>query len=320
MRFSGIRCRPHFLSIILLLLSLTAGCSSYQVILRDTVKPPLHLNNIQQIGVLVWPLDSPENRLFQQTMIRNIETIGGIKAVPISIPHNFDNTPLSVQNLAHLSQSNVLILLHILSHTVTDTAISNTGTCPHPPCSVLSVPMTVRTNKMTFHVAVIHVFPYKIYLDKTIIVSNHTHKVPLSLFSRHFEPLKTLNLKLYGQISQHIAYLFYPVNITLKRPFYPFDHLSRKAFESLKRNKSRLALFFLNSDYSLYLKNKETVPYRLYFNLGVVYESLGTYSLSDYYYRKGLALKNKKIFVRLEHQVRSFLVYFIGINFFEEGT
>ena len=61
-------------------------------------------------------------------------------------------------------------------------------------------------------------------------------------------------------------------------------------------------------------------PYQLYFDLGVVYESLGYYSLSDYYYKKGLAIKNKRIFVRLEHQVRSLLVYFIGINFFEEGS
>ncbi len=319
MRPSIVRLQLHILPILLMLLTL-AGCSTPQIILHDTVKPPLHLKNIRQIGVLVWPLDSPENRLFQQTMIRNLETIGGIKAVPISFPPNFVNTPLSVENLAHLSQSNVLILLHILSHTVTDMAISNTGTCPHPPCSVLSVPMTIRKNRMTFHIAVVHVFPYKIYIDKTITATNQTRKVPLSLFNRHFEPLKTLNLKLYGQISQHIAYLFYPVKITLKRPFYPYDHLSRKAFESLQRNKTRLALFFLNSDYSLYLKNKEAIPYKLYFNLGVVYESLGVYSLSDYYYRKGLALKNKKIFVRLEHQVRSFLVYFIGINFFEEGT
>ncbi|MHB8542671.1 MAG: hypothetical protein ACYC9S_01535 [Leptospirales bacterium] len=258
--------------------------------------------------------------MFQETMIRNLQTIGGIKAVPIAFPPSFSNTPLSVENLAHLSQSNVLILLHILSHTIKDTSISTTGTCPHPPCSVLSVPMKIRKNRMTFHIAVVHVFPYKIYIDKTITATNQTRKVPLSLFNRHFEPLKILNLKLFGQISQHIAYLFYPVDITLKRPFYPYDHLSRKAFESLQHNKMRLALFFLNSDYSLYIKQKKPIPYRLYFNLGVVYESLGVYSLSDYYYRKGLVLKNKKIFVRLEHQVRSFLVYFIGINFFEEGT
>lgn len=316
---SKLRLPFHLLAAIFALLTMS-GCSNPEVILHDTVQPPLHLKNIQQIGVLVWPLDSPENKLFQQTMIRNLQTIGKIKAVPIAFPPGFSNTPLSVENLAHLSQSNVLILLHILSHTVKDTAISNTGTCLHPPCNVLSVPMKIRNNLMTFHIAVIHVFPNKIYIDKTITASNQTRKVPLSLFNRHFLPINLLNLKLYGQISQHIAYLFYPVNITLKRPFYPYDHLSRKAFESLQHNKMRLALFFLNSDYSLDLKQKTPIPSRLYFNLGVVYESLGVYSLSDYYYRKGLALKNKKIFVRLEHQVRSFLVYFIGINFFEEGT
>lgn len=232
----------------------------------------------------------------------------------------FSDNPVSLENLSHITQSNVLILLHILSHTVTDKAISSNGSCSNPPCNVLSVPMWIRKNTITFHIAIVQVFPYRIYLDKTIKTGNETRKVPLSLFSRHYEPQKILNLKLYGKISQHIAYLLYPVKITLKRPFYPYDRLSRKAYKSLLDQKERLALFFLNSDYSLYLKNKKPPPYQFYFDLGVVYETLGFYSLSDFYYKKGLSLKNKHIFVRLEHQVRSFLVYFIGINFFEEGS
>ncbi len=301
-------------------LLLLSACGGPEIVLHDTIKPPMQFDHVSRIGVLVWPLDNLDNVLFRKTLIRNIETIGKTAAVPIEIPQNFVDNPLSVEQLSHLSQANVLILIHILSHTVKDTSITNTGTCPKPPCQVLSMPMTVKTNTITFHVAVIRAFPYHIYLNKTIAASNETRKIPLSLWKRNFEPLNTLNLKLYGQISQHISYLFYPVQIKLRRPFYPFDDKSQKALESLQMEKTRLALFFLNSDYSEYLKQKKTIPYKLYFNLGVVYESLGIYSLSDYYYKKGLAIKNKKVFVRLEKQVRSFLVYFIGINFFEEGS
>lgn len=309
--------RKFLIAITCLFLS---ACGGPEIVLHDTIKPPIQFEHVPRIGVLVWPLDSPDNVLFRKTLIRNLETIGQTSVVPIEIPPNFVDNPVTVEQLSHISQANVLILLHILSHTVTDRAITNTGTCPKPPCQVLSMPMTVRTNTITFHVAVVRVFPYHIYLNKTISASNETRKIPLSLWKRNFEPLNTLNLKLYGQISQHIAYLFYPVKIKLKRPFYPFDTSSQKAFESLQRNKTRLALFFLNSDYSQFLKRDEAVPYKLYFNLGVVYESLGAYSLSDYYYKKGLSIKNKKVFVRLEKQVRSFLVYFIGINFFEVGS
>ncbi len=297
-----------------------AGCSTPEIVLHDTINPPIRLANAQKIGVLIWPLNSPENRLFKKTLIRNLESIGGIKAVPVDFSPGFSDNPVSLENLSHITQSNVLILLHILSHTIRDKAISSNGSCSNPPCNVLSVPMWIRKNTITFHVAIVQVFPYRIFLDKTIKTGNETRKVPLSLFSRHYEPQKILNLKLYGKISQHIAYLLYPVKITLKRPFYPYDRLSRKAYKSLLDQKERLALFFLNSDYSLYLKNKKPPPYQFYFDLGVVYETLGFYSLSDFYYKKGLSIKNKHIFVRLEHQVRSFLVYFIGINFFEEGS
>ena len=315
---------PRFfwtLRIVLFFLFLpVSGCSTPQIVLHDTINPPIRLANAQKIGVLIWPLNSPENRLFKKTLIRNLESIGGIRAVPVDFPPNFSENQVSLENLSHITQSNVLILLHILSHTISDKAISSSGSCARPSCNVLSVPMWIRKNSMKFHIAIVQVFPYRIFLDKTIETGNETRKVPLSLFNRHFEPQKILNLKLYGKISQHIAYLLYPVKITLKRPFYPFDRLSRKAYKSLIDQKKRLALFFLNSDYSLFLKNKKTPPYQFYFDLGVVYETLGFYSLSDFYYKKGLSIKNKRIFVRLEHQVRSFLVYFIGINFFEEGS
>lgn len=309
-----------FRTALFLFLLVSSGCSPAQVVIHDTINPPIRLNNIHQVGVLLWPLDNPENRLFKETLIRNLESIGNVRAIPVSFPPDFSNNQVSVENLSHLTQSNLLILVHILSHTITDVGISSNGNCPHPPCNVLSVPMWIRKNRMTFHIAIIQVFPYRIYLDKTIETGNETRRVPLSLFNRHFESQKILNLKLYGKISQHIAYLLYPVRITLKRPFYPFDRLTRKAHQSLLENKRRLALFFLNSDYSELLKNGKSPPYQLYFDLGVVYESLGYYSLSDYYYKKGLGIKNKRIFVRLEHQVRSLLVYFIGINFFEEGS
>ncbi|MCL4461908.1 MAG: hypothetical protein M1297_09430 [Nitrospirae bacterium] len=307
-------------TIFLFLLLPVAGCSTPQIVLHDTINPPIRLENAQKIGVLIWPLNSPENRLFKKTMIRNLESIGGIRAIPVDFPSGFSDNPVSLENLSHITQSNVLILLHILSHTIKDEAISSSGKCSSPSCNVLSVPMWIRHNRMKFHIAIVQVFPYRIFLDKTIETGNETRKVPLSLFNRHFEPQKILNLKLYGKISQHIAYLLYPVKITLKRPFYPFDRYSRRAFKSLQEQKRRLALFFLNSDYSLYLKKKKNPPYQLYFDLGVVYENLGFYSLSDFYYKKGLNIKNKRIFVRLEHQVRSLLVYFIGINFFEEGS
>ncbi|MDA8060318.1 MAG: hypothetical protein M0Z37_08235, partial [Nitrospiraceae bacterium] len=82
---------------------------------------------------------------------------------------------------------------------------------------------------------------------------------------------------------------------------------------------TRLALFFLNSDYSQLLRKKKTPNYKLYDDFGVVYEAMGAYSLSDYFYRKALTTKNQKLINRFEAQVRSYLIYFIGVNIFEEG-
>ena len=53
--------------------------------------------------------------------------------------------------------------------------------------------------------------------------------------------------------------------------------------------------------------------------MGVTYEALGVYSLADYYYKKAASLGKKRSLRAFDRQLRSMLVYFIGINFFEKG-
>jgi hypothetical protein len=212
------------------------------------------------------------------------------------------------------------VLIHVLSHYVTD-ELNQTGgkSCVQNHCEELHIPMGTRDDQISFRLVILQAFPYKILLDKKITTHIYSHRFPLSLLSRSFEPKKTLDLKLYAKVSQHIAYLIFPVKLRSVRPFYTFDRPTRKAFLALSHKKTRLALFFLNSDYSQLLRYKKTPPYKLYDDFGVVYEAMGAYSLSDYYYRKALLTKNQKLVNRFEAQVRSYLIYFIGINIFEEG-
>jgi len=302
-----------------LLISLVS-CGPQQVRLNDIISPPLKFSAIKNIGVFLYPDNSQSDHLFKTTLKRNLETLG---SVTTTAPH-LKTFPLNLAgdtpSLSHQSHSNILVLIHVLSHYSTD-ELNQTGgrSCIQNHCEELHVPMGTRDDQISFRLVVLQAFPYKVLLDKTITSHIYSHRFPLSLFSRSFEPKETLDLKLYAKISQHIAYLLFPVKLRSVRPFYTFDRPTRKSLLALSKHKLRLALFFLNSDYSQKLRLHKKVPYKLYDDFGVVYEALGAYSLSDYYYKKALVTKNQKLVNRFEAQVRSYLIYFIGINIFEEG-
>ncbi|MHB1898212.1 MAG: hypothetical protein ACYCSV_01870 [Leptospirillum sp.] len=305
---------------LILMLTLLVSCGPQQVRLNDTISPPLKFSAIKNIGLFLYPDNSPSDHLFQTTLKRNLASLG---QVTVTAPH-LGTFPENLQQdtpiFSHESHSNVLILIHVLSHFVTD-ELNQTGgrSCIQNHCEELHVPMGTRDDQISFRLVILQAFPYKVLLDKKITTHIYSHRFPLSLLSRSFEPQKTLDLKLYAKISQHIAYLIFPVKLRSVRPFYTFDRATRKSFLALSKHKTRLALFFLNSDYSQLLRKKKTPNYKLYDDFGVVYEAMGAYSLSDYFYRKALTTKNQKLINRFEAQVRSYLIYFIGVNIFEEG-
>ena len=296
------------------------SCGPQQVRLNDTISPPLKFSAIKNVGVFLYPNNSPSDKLFQTTLKRNLASLGSVSVTSPHLDRFPENLAPEIPNLSHQSHSNVLVLIHVLSHYVTD-ELNQTGgkSCVQNHCEELHIPMGTRDDQISFRLVILQAFPYKILLDKKITTHIYSHRFPLSLLSRSFEPKKTLDLKLYAKVSQHIAYLIFPVKLRSVRPFYTFDRPTRKAFLALSQKKTRLALFFLNSDYSQLLRYKKTPPYKLYDDFGVVYEAMGAYSLSDYYYRKALLTKNQKLVNRFEAQVRSYLIYFIGINIFEEG-
>ena len=300
------------------LLILFAGCASPEVVLDDVIKPPITLGTIHRIGVLVWPLKSPEEKLFRSTLLRNLEEVPELHPVAIPTPKDLKNLSLIAPTLAHLSGANDLLLIHILSHQTHDRRIIS-GNCEAPPCQSMNMPMTVRVNALRLHILFLRAFPFHIDLDRTVVVQNKDKKIPFSLFQRHFTPKTTLNLRLYAKASQHIRYLFSPLHLTVSRPFFPYNRASRKALKSLLANKPVLALFFLNSEYNRILVKKKPFPTELYADFGVTYEALGVYSLADYYYKKAAQGGKKHTLRTFEHQMRSMVVYFIGINFFEKG-
>lgn len=304
----------------LLLLTMIVSCGPQQVRLNDTISPPLKFSAIKNVGVFLYPDNSPSDQLFQTTLKRNLASLGSVSVTAPHLDHFPNNLAPEIPNLSHQSHSNVLVLIHVLSHYVTD-ELNQTGgkSCVQNHCEELNIPMGTRDDQISFRLVILQAFPFKILLDKKIITHIYSHRFPLSLLSRSFEPKKTLDLKLYAKVSQHIAYLIFPVKLRSVRPFYTFDRPTRKAFLALSQKKTRLALFFLNSDYSQLVRYQKKPPYKLYDDFGVVYEAMGAYSLSDYYYRKALLTKNQKLVNRFEAQVRSYLIYFIGINIFEEG-
>jgi hypothetical protein len=308
---------------ILLLLILSAvflgGCSSPQIEMEDAIKPPVTLGPVHRIGVIVWPIETQEQRLFEGTLLRNLQKIPGLH--PVAIPVNKDQkpTPLSIPELAHISRSNDILLVHILSHTLRERKVI-AGHCPTPPClQTINVPMTIRTNEMRLHLVFLRAFPFHVELDRTVTVKNETRKIPFSLFQRHFTPQTTLNLHLYAKISQHVRYLFSTIRFKVKRPFYPYDVPTEKAYRSLLSKKPVLALFFLNTEYGRLIQTRKKIPYKFYIDLGVTYEYLRVYSLAEYYYRKASDQKKSNVFSKFEHQMKTMMVYFIGINFFEKG-
>jgi len=319
-RKNNIQHFSYVLSLLLLIVSL-ASCGPQQVRLNDTISPPLKFSAIKNVGVFLYPDNTSSDHLFQKTLKRNLESLGSVTA---TAPH-LKTFPLDLAGdtpvLSHQSHSNVLVLIHVLSHYITD-ELNQTGgrSCVQNHCEEPHVPMGTRDDQISFRLVILQAFPYKVLLDKKITSHIYSHRFPLSLLSRSFEPQKTLDLKLYAKISQHIAYLLFPVKLRSVRPFYTFDRPTRKSFLALSQQKTRLALFFLNSDYSQLLRLKKTPPYKLYDDFGVIYEAMGAYSLSDYYYRKALVTKNQKLVNRFEAQVRSYLIYFIGVNIFEEGN
>ena len=304
----------------LLLLTIIVSCGPQQVRLNDTISPPLKFSAIKNVGVFLYPDNSPSDKLFQTTLKRNLASLGSVSVITPHLDRFPENLAPETPNLSHQSHSNVLVLIHVLSHYVTD-ELNQTGgkSCVQNHCEELHIPMGTRDDQISFRLVILQAFPYKILLDKKITTHIYSHRFPLSLLSRSFEPKKTLDLKLYAKVSQHIAYLIFPVKLRSVRPFYTFDRPTRKAFLALSQKKTRLSLFFLNSDYSQLLRLKKKPPYKLYDDFGVVYEAMGAYSLSDYYYRKALLTKNQKLVNRFEAQVRSYLIYFIGVNIFEEG-
>ncbi len=309
----------HILAI--LLLPLLASCGPQQVRLNDTISPPLKFSAIKNLGVFLYPDNTPSDNLFQSTLKRNLASLGSVTVTSPHLDAFPQNLPSDIPSLSHQSHSNILVLVHVLSHYVTD-ELNQTGgrTCIQNHCQEPHIPMGTRDDQISFRLLILQAFPYKVLLDKKITTHIYSHRFPLSLLSRSFEPKKTLDLKLYAKISQHIAYLLFPIKLRSVRPFYTFDRPTRKAFLALSKKKPRLALFFLNSDYSQKIRHKKIPPYKLYDDLGVAYEAIGAYSLSDYYYRKALVTKNQKLVNRFEAQVRSYLIYFIGVNIFEEGS
>jgi hypothetical protein len=309
--------RAVSLILAVLLPATIVGCASPQVVMMDAIKPPITLGPIHRIGVIIWPVHTQEQRLLQGTLIRNLKEIPGLHPVAISLMEK--PTPLSIPELAHSSQSNDLLLVHILSHTVMDKQVI-AGHCPAPPCfQSINVPMATRTNEMRLHIVFLRAFPFHVELDRIVSVKNQSKKVSFSLFQRHFTPQTILNLHLYAKISQHVRYLFSTLRFKVKRPFYPYNLLTDKAYRSLQSRKPVLALFFLNSEYGRLVRERREIPYKFYVDLGVTYEYLRTYSLAEYYYRKASEKKKSNIFRKFQHQMQSMMVYFIGINFFEKG-
>ncbi len=304
--------------IFLSCLFLLAGCSSPEVVLKDVIKPPIMLGPIHRVGVVVWPTNNPEQKLFQSTLLRNLSEVPKLHPVAIPATQDLAKLPLEIPAMAHISGANDILVVHILSHRIHDRRIIS-GNCEAPPCQSMNMPMTVRTNSMRLHITFLRAFPFRIELDRTVTVKNTDKKIPFSLFQRDFTPQETLNLRLYAKASQHIRYLFSTLVVSVHRPFYPYDIRGEKAYKSLQANKPVLALFFLNSDYNQLLKKKKPVPAELYADLGVTYESLRVYSLADYYYRKAASLGKKRTLRAFDRQLRSMVVYFIGINFFEKG-
>ena len=307
-----------FWSLLLCLLVTLPGCAQPEIILEDRIEPPIKLGPVHRIGVLVWPVGTEEQRLLEGTILRNLEEVPGLHPVAITSEKRSSQIPLSVPELAHLSGSNDLLMVNILSHTVSDRRII-AGNCAAPPCQTITVPMTVRTNTIRLHILFLRAFPFHVELDRKVKVRNTSKKIPFSLFQRKFTPQTTLNLHLYAKIAQHIRYLFSTLRMTVKRPFYPYDTPSEKAYRSLQAKKPVLALFFLNSEYGRLKKENRPVPPKLYADLGVTYEALGVYSLADYYYRKAEKHMKSETLKKFEHQMKSMMVYFIGINFFEKG-
>lgn len=305
--------------LLLLFLLLLGGCASPEVVLQDVIKPPIMLGPIHRIGVVVWPTSNPEQKLFQSTLLRNLSEVPKLHPVAIPVSRDLGKLPLEVPVMAHLSGANDILVVHILSHRIHDRRVIS-GECEAPPCQSMNMPMTVRTNSMRLHITFLRAFPFRIELDRTVTVQNTDKKIPFSLFQRHFTPQETLNLRLYAKASQHIRYLFSTLVVSVRRPFYFYDIRAEKAYRSLQSNKPVLALFFLNSDYNQLLKKKKPIPGELYADMGVTYEALKAYSLADYYYKKSAALGKKRTLRAFDRQLRSMVVYFIGINFFEKGA
>ncbi|MGC8530071.1 MAG: hypothetical protein ACP5OP_07750 [Leptospirillia bacterium] len=303
----------------LLFLLLLGGCASPEVVLQDVIKPPIILGPIHRIGVVVWPTNNPEQKLFQSTLLRNLSEVPQLHPVAIPVKGDLGKLPLEVPVMAHLSGANDILLVHILSHRIHDRRVIS-GDCESPPCQSMNMPMTVRTNSMRLHITFLRAFPFHIELDRIVTVRNSDKKIPFSLFQRHFTPQETLNLRLYAKASQHIRYLFSTLVVSVRRPFYFYDIRAEKAYKSLQANKPVLALFFLDSDYNQLLKKKKPVPAELYTDMGVTYEALRDYSLADYYYKKAAKFGKRRILLAFDRQLRSMVVYFIGINFFEKGV
>ncbi len=307
-----------FLVFLLLLPEILTGCASPEIVMEDRIAPPIKLGPVHRIGLLVWPVGTEEQRLLEGTILRNLAQVPGLHPVGITTGERSGLTPLSIPELAHLSKSNDILMVHLLSHRVSDRRLI-AGNCAAPPCQTITVPMTVRTNTIRLHILFLRAFPFHVELDRKVVVRNTSKKIPFSLFQRAFIPQTTLNLHLYAKIAQHVRYLFSTLRLKVKRPFYPYDLPSEKAYRSLQANKPVLALFFLNSEYGRLKQKGLPIPPRLYADLGVTYEALGVYSLADYYYRKAEKHMKSHTLKKFELQMKSMMVYFIGINFFEKG-
>ncbi|MDA8149919.1 MAG: hypothetical protein M0041_02090 [Nitrospiraceae bacterium] len=307
-----------WLAALLLLPEIFVGCAKPEIVMEDRIAPPIKLGPVHRIGVLVWPVGTEEQRLLEGTILRNLAEVPGLHPVRITARKQLGRTPLSIPELAHISKSNDILMVHLLSHTVSDRRLI-AGNCAAPPCQTITVPMTVRTNTMRLHILFLRAFPFHVELDRIVTVRNTSKKIPFSLFQRSFTPQTTLNLHLYAKIAQHVRYLFSTLHLKVKRPFYPYDPPTEKAYRSLQAKKPVLALFFLNTEYGQLKQKARPVPPRLYADLGVTYEALGVYSLADYYYRKAEKHMKSETLKKFELQMKSMMVYFIGINFFEKG-
>lgn len=312
--------RPAVALLLLLLVAgALTGCASPGISLEDEIKPPITLGPIHRIGVVVWPVATEEQHLFEGTILRNLEEVPGLHPIAIPVDGAQNRIPRSVPELAHLAKANDILLVHVLTHSMSDRQVI-AGNCEAPPCQTMNIPMTIRTNRMRIHLVFLRAFPFHVELDRIVTVENESKKVHFSIFKRHFTPKTTLNLRLYAKISQHIRYLFSPLRLKVRRPFYPYNTPTGKAYLSLQKNKPVLALFFLNSEYGRLVKSKADIPSEFYADLAVTYEALRVYSLADYYYGKAAKKKNAMTFLAFKNQIRSILGYFIGINFFEKGS